>query len=75
MLPIIMVDSNLQREELLASERAFAYKMKLEAMKHQGERLDLTSAQVGWKLENRNLAKALQSKLDKAVIKFPDLFV
>ena len=50
---IIMVDSNLQREELLPSERAFAYKMKLEAMKHQGERLDLTSAQVGRKLENR----------------------
>lgn len=41
---IIMVDSNLQREELLPSERAFAYKMKLEAMKHQGERVDLTCA-------------------------------
>ena len=40
---IIMVDSNLQRESLLPSERAFAYKMKLEAMKHQGERVDLTS--------------------------------
>lgn len=47
---IIMVDSNLQREELLPSERAFAYKMKLEAMKHQGERSDLTSSQVGTKL-------------------------
>lgn len=46
---IIMVDSNLQREELLPSERAFAYKMKLEAMKHQGERVDLTSRQVGEK--------------------------
>lgn len=44
---IIMVDSNLQREELLPSERAFAYKMKLEAMKHQGARADLTSRQVG----------------------------
>ena len=44
---IIMVDSNLQREELLPSERAFAYKMKLEAMKHQGERVDLTCSQVG----------------------------
>ena len=43
---IIMVDSNLQRESLLPSERAFAYKMKLEAMKHQGERSDLTCAQV-----------------------------
>ena len=47
---IIMVDSNLQRESLLPSERAFAYKMKLEAMKHQGERSDLTSSQVGTKL-------------------------
>lgn len=47
---IIMVDSNLQREELLPSERAFAYKMKLEAMKHQGARVDLTSSQVGTKL-------------------------
>ena len=47
---IIMVDSNLQRESLLPSERAFAYKMKLEAIKHQGERVDLTSSQVGTKL-------------------------
>ena len=46
---IIMVDSNLQRESLLPSERAFAYKMKLEAIKHQGERSDLTSRQVGEK--------------------------
>ena len=44
---IFMVDSNLQREKILPSERAFSYKMKLEAMKHQGERGDLTSAQVG----------------------------
>ena len=47
---IIMVDSNLQRETILPSERAFAYKMKLEAMKHQGQRGDLTSSQVGTKL-------------------------
>ena len=46
---IIMVDSNLQRETLLPSERAFAYKMKLEAMKHQGKRADLTSRQLGEK--------------------------
>ncbi|OUO43519.1 ParB/RepB/Spo0J family partition protein [Flavonifractor sp. An306] len=46
---IIMVDSNLQRESLLPSERAFAYRMKLEAVKHQGERSDLTSRQVGEK--------------------------
>lgn len=46
---ILMVDSNLQRENILPSERAFSYKMKLEAMKHQGERGDLTSGQVGQK--------------------------
>ena len=46
---IIMVDSNLQRETLLPSERAFAYKMKLEAIKHQGMRSDLTSGQLGQK--------------------------
>lgn len=47
---IIMVDSNLQREEILPSERAFAYKMKLEAIKRQGKRNDLTSTQVVQKL-------------------------
>lgn len=46
---VLMVDSNLQRENILPSERAFAYKMKLEAMKHQGERSDLTSGQLGQK--------------------------
>ena len=46
---VLMVDSNLQRENILPSERAYAYKMKLEAMKHQGERLDLTSGQLGQK--------------------------
>ena len=48
---IIMVDSNLQREELLPSERAFAYKMKLEAIRHQGKRQEPTSSQVGMKLQ------------------------
>lgn len=47
---ILMVDSNLQRENILPSERAFAFKMKLEAIKHQGQRADLTSGQVGQKL-------------------------
>ena len=47
---ILMVDSNLQRETILSSERAFAYKMKLEAIKHQGMRSDLTSTQVAQKL-------------------------
>lgn len=49
---ILMVDSNLQREEILPSERAFAFKMKLDAMKRQGERRDLTSRQVGTKLRS-----------------------
>ena len=47
---ILMVDSNLQRETILPSERAFAYRMKLDAIKHQGNRADLTSRQVGEKL-------------------------
>ena len=62
---IIMVDSNLQRESLLPSERAFAYKMKLEAVKHQGERSDLTSPQVGQKSSwavNQVAADAGESK-------------
>ena len=52
---ILMVDSNLQREHILPSERAFAYKMKLEAIKHQGARSDLTSRQVVGKLEAADL--------------------
>ena len=48
---ILMVDSNLQREHILPSERAFAYKMKLDALKNQGARSDLTSSQVGMKLQ------------------------
>ena len=47
---LLMVDSNLQRENILPSERAFAYKMKLEALKKQGARSDLTSSQIGTKL-------------------------
>lgn len=57
---LVMVDSNIQREELLPSERAFAYKMKLEALKHQGARMDLTSCQVGTKLrEDEKLAESV----------------
>ena len=52
---IYMVDSNIQREELLPSEKAFAYKMKMDAMKRQGKRTDLTSAQNGRKLETADL--------------------
>lgn len=49
---ILIVDSNLQRENILPSERAFAYKMKLEALKNQGARSDLTSGQIGPKLRS-----------------------
>ena len=52
---ILLVDSNLHREHILPSEKAFAYKMKLEAMKHHGWRTDLTSAQVGGKLETAEI--------------------
>ena len=52
---IVLVDSNLHREHILPSEKAFAYKMKLEAMKHQGWRTDLTSDQVGRKLETAEI--------------------
>lgn len=48
---ILMVDSNIQRENILPTERAYAYKMRIDAMRHQGKRTDLTLAQVGPKLE------------------------
>ena len=63
---IIMVDSNLQRESLLPSERAFAYKMKLEAMRHQGERMDLTSAQVGRKLAGKESREILAEQVGQS---------
>ena len=64
---IIMVDSNLQREELLPSERAFAYKMKLEAMKHQGERTDLTTcAQLGHKSSGRKSRDILAEQVGQS---------
>jgi ParB family chromosome partitioning protein len=53
---LIMIDANLQRERILPSERAFAYKMKLEAMKRQGERTDLTSSPLGTKFERSSEA-------------------
>lgn len=52
---IIVVDGNIQRETILPSEKAFAYKMKLEAMKRQGFRADRTSTQVAWKLESADI--------------------
>ena len=56
---ILMVDSNIQREHILPSERGFAYKMKLEAMKHQGKRTDLTCGQLGHKLNGKKSIKIL----------------
>ena len=56
---LLMVDSNLQREELLPSEKAFAYRMKLDAMKRQGKRTDLTSAQFGRKLNGKESRELL----------------
>ena len=63
---IIMVDSNLQRESLLPSERAFAYKMKLDAMKHQGERVDLTCSQAGNKLEGKKSSEILAEQVGQS---------
>lgn len=59
---LIMVDSNLQREKILPSEKAFAYRMKLEAMKHQGERRDLTPCPVGAKLVGTRSDEQLAEK-------------
>ena len=55
---VLMVDSNLQRENILPSERAFAFKMKLEALSHQGQRSDLTSVRVAPKLSTEIIGKA-----------------
>ena len=63
---ILMVDSNLQRETILPSERAFAYKMKLEAMKHQGERKDLTSVQVAQKLQGKTSREILGEQVGQS---------
>ena len=71
---IIMVDSNLQREKLLPSEKAFAYKMKLEAMKHQGKRNDLTSAPGELKLTARDqIAQAAGEKSGSTVARYISL--
>ena len=63
---IIMVDSNLQRENILPSERAFAYKMKLEAMKHQGARSDLTCSQVGNKSAGKKSSELLAEQVGQS---------
>lgn len=63
---IIMVDSNLQRESLLPSERAFAYKMKLDAMNHQGQRADLTCSQVGNKSTGKKSSEVLAEQVGQS---------
>lgn len=63
---IIMVDSNLQRENILPSERAFAYKMKLSAMKQQGQRNDLTCSQVGNKLPGKKSSEILAEQVGES---------
>lgn len=68
---IIMVDSNLQREKILPSEKAFAYKMKLEALKHQGQRRDLTSERGVQKLTTRDkIAQDAGEKSGMAVARY-----
>ena len=77
---LLMVDSNLQRENILPSERAFAYKMKLEALKNQGARSDLTSAQIGPKLtaaekvaEEANDTKSQVKRFSRLTCLIPEL--
>lgn len=63
---IIMVDSNIQREHILPSERGFAYKMRLEAMKRQGKRVDLTCAQLGHKLKGIKSVEILAQEVGES---------
>lgn len=63
---LIMVDSNLQRETILPSEKAFAYKMKLDAMKRQGKRTDLTSEPSAWKLKGKESAEILGQQVGES---------
>lgn len=63
---IIMVDSNLQRESILPSEKAFAYKMKLGAMNRQGQRTDLTCSQVGNKLDRKKSSEVLAEQMGES---------
>ena len=63
---VLLIDSNLQREELLPSERDFAYKMKLEAMKHQGGRVELTCSQVGNNLADKKSSEILVEQVGQS---------
>ena len=61
---ILLVDSNLQRENILPSEKAFAYKLKMEALKHQGKRLETTSRQIGTKSESSRSDELISKNSD-----------
>lgn len=63
---ILLVDSNLQREHILPSEKAFAYQMKLEAMKHQGKRVDLTCEQIAHKLDGQKSRDILAEQVGES---------
>ena len=63
---ILMVDSNLQREKIMPSEKAFAYKMKLDAMKRQGARTDLTSSPVGMKSDGKQSLDKMGKELGES---------
>ena len=67
---ILMVDSNIQRENLLPSEKAFAYKMKYEALKHQGQRNDLTCGQVAHKLKSRDILAEQAGESEKQIRRY-----
>ena len=67
---LIMVDSNLQREQILPSEKAFAYKMKLDALKRQGQRTDLTCGQVAHKLKSRDIVAAEAGESEKQIRRY-----
>lgn len=70
-----MVDSNIQRENILPTERGFAYKMKLDAMIRQSGRPKDNGSQVGNHLKGKNLLRYLLKKKEKVKIKFIDLYV
>ena len=67
---VLMVDSNLQRENILPSERAFAYRMKLEALNHQGQRSDLTSVQVEQKSNARSILAKETGSSEATIFRF-----
>lgn len=71
---ILLVDSNLQREHILPSEKAFAYQMKLEAMKRQGARVDLTSAQIGRKFRPLTKLKSAVKFFVKNLFKLREIW-